>query len=405
MSNILLINHYASTLATGMGSRHHYLARELAQMGHDVTLVAARSHHMLRDRSDTGALPAEERVDGYRFLRIDVPDYAHAHDRRRILAWLAFAWKLPGLRRRLGPSPDTVLYSSLHPLGYLGAERLSRACGARLVYEVRDIWPRLLVEVGGYSPCHPFVRFLQWIEDRAYSRADRVVSNIEGAVEHMVGRGMDRRKFTWVPNGIALDEVQNPAPLSPEVADQIPADGLRVVYTGTLGAANALYTLIEAAALLRDLPDVSFLLVGQGRERADLERRRNELGLSNVLFLGPVPKEQVQSVLAACDVCYIGWSDQPMFRWGSGWTKMSEYLFSGKPVIHGFSGGYDPVATFDAGVTIPAEDPQALADAIRGLQALPKEDRRRMGENGHRAALEHYDYAKLARRLEQVLIG
>ena len=405
MSRICIIYPESSTPQTGMGGRHHYLAKELVKLGHDVTVVAARRHHLLRDGIDTDALPPEEMVEGYRFVRVNVPKYAHAHDKRRVLAWLVFAAKLPALRRRLGAAPDVVLYSSPQLPGYLGAERLARACGARLVFEARDIWPLTLTEIGGYSQRHPFIRFLQWIEDRAYARADRVVSNLEGAVEHMATRGMDRGKFTWVSNGIALDEVTAPEPLAPEIADQIPADGLRIVYTGTLGAANALVTLIDAAALIRDLPDVHILIVGQGRARVGLEAQCSVLGLTNVRFLGPVPKPQVQSVLAACDVCYIGWLKSPLYRLGVAANKVPDYLFSGKPIIHGFSGGNDPIGKFDAGITVSAEDPQALSDAIRRIRDMTETERRRMGENGRRAALAHYDYAQLARRLEEVLIG
>ncbi|WP_322896008.1 MULTISPECIES: glycosyltransferase family 4 protein [unclassified Yoonia] len=387
-----------------MGGRLHYLARELARLGHDVTVVGARKHHLLRDDVDTDALPAEEEVDGYRLLRLDVPRYTHAHDKRRILAWFTFAAKLPGLKRRLNAFPDAVLYSSPQLIGYLGAERLARTYGARLVFEVRDIWPRTLVEIGGHDARHPFIRLLQWIEDRAYSCADRVVSNLEGAVEHMATRGMCRRKFSWVSNGIALDEVAIPAPLASDMAAQIPPDGFRIIYAGTLGAANALDTLVEAAALLRNETDIHILLVGKGRERTKLEARRDELGLTNVRFLGSVPKLNVQSVLTECDACYIGWLKSPLYRWGIAANKVPEYLFSSRPIVHGFSGGNDPVVKFEAGVTIPPEDPQALADAIRRLRDMPQAERRRMGENGRRAALEHYDYAKLAKRLEQVLL-
>jgi glycosyltransferase involved in cell wall biosynthesis len=405
MANIWLINHDASTPSTGMGGRHHYFARSLAAMGHKVTLIAARKHHLLRERLDTEALPAEEAVSGYRFLRLDVPGYANAHDKRRVIAWSVFAARLWAMRVKPEERPDVVLYSSPQLLGFLGAERLARRYGARLVFEVRDIWPLTLVEIGGFSPNHPVIRFFQWIEDRAYARAERVVSNLEGAVAHMAARGLDDGKFTWISNGIDLDEVQNPAPLSPEIAARIPLEGLRIVYTGTLGAANALDTLLDAAALLRDLPDVSILLVGQGRARAALEARCDALGLNNVRFLGPVPKVQVQSVLVACDVCYIGWKTSALYRWGIAANKLPEYLFAGNPIIHGFTGGNDPVAKFDAGITVPAQNPQALANMIRRLRAMPATERRRMGENGRRAALEHYDYTKLAKRLEQVLLG
>jgi glycosyltransferase involved in cell wall biosynthesis len=388
-----------------MGGRHHYLAKELSRLGHDVTLVAARRHHLLRQDVDTDNLPAEEIVDGYRFVRIDVPRYSNAHDKRRILAWFAFAARLLQLRRRLGEKPDALLYSSPHLIGYLAAERLARSCGARLVFEVRDIWPLTLVEVGGYSPRHPFIRVLQWIEDRAYKHSDKVVSNLEGAVGHMTLRGMSESKFTWVSNGIALNEIATPEPLPAEFAAQIPLGGLRIAYTGTLGAANALDTLLGAAALLRDLPDVHFILVGQGGERALLENKRDELQLNNVHFLNGVPKKQVQSVLAACDACYIGWLNSPLYQWGIAANKIPEYLVSGRPVIHSYSGGCDPIVKFDCGVTVAAGDPQALAKAIRLVHSMSEEERSRMGTNGHKAALAHYDYAKLARKLERVLLA
>jgi glycosyltransferase involved in cell wall biosynthesis len=403
--NICIIYAESSTPQTGIGGRHHYLSKELAKLGHNVTVVAARWHHLLREAIDTDVLPAEEIVEGYRLIRIDVPRYAHAQDKRRVLSWLVFAAKLSALSRRLPSAPDVVLYSSPHPVGYLAAERLARVFGARLVFDVRDIWPLTLIQIGGYSPRHPFIRLLQWIEDRAYARADRVVSNLEGAVEHMAAHGMDRTKFTWIPNGIALDEATHPSPLPHVLAAQIPAEGLRVVYTGTLGKANALGTLIEAAMLLRDMTDVHILLVGQGSSRADLQARCDALGLTNVRFIGSVPKQQVQSVLAACDVCYIGLTASPLFKFGVSPNKLFDYLVAGKPILYCIdSGEFKPIEHHEAGLQLPPQDPEALADAIRRLHATPETERRRMGENGRRAALEQYDYGKLARRLEQVFV-
>lgn len=404
MASIWLVNHYASTPATGMGGRHHYLARELSALGHRVTVVSARHHHLLRDGLDTSALPSEEMVSGYRLLRLDVPRYAHAHDKRRAVAWAAFAAKLWTMRPKPEDRPDVVLYSSPQLLGFLGAERLARRYGARLVFDVRDIWPLTLVEVGGFSARHPIIRFFQWIEDRAYARSDKVVSNLPGAVDHMVERGMDRAKFTWIPNGIALDEVENPEPLPPELAARIPTDGLRLAYTGTLGEANSLSTLLNAAALLRDLP-VSIILAGQGKNRATLEKQRDDLGLDNVYFLGPVPKAQVQSVLAACDACYIGWIDSPLYRWGTAANKLPEYLYSGRPILHGYSGNHDPVEMSGAGITVSAGNPKALADAIRKFCNTPEAGRRSMGENGRRTVLSQYDYSLIAQSLAEVIFS
>lgn len=404
MARIWIINQYASTPQTGMGGRHHYFARELVRRGHEVTVVAASWHHLLRDDIDSETLPTTELVDGYRFFRVRVPRYSEAHAHQRVLNWLLFALRVAGIHRRLQGRPDAILYSSPSLIGYLGAERLAQRLGVRLIFEVRDIWPLTLVEIGGYSSRHPFIRFLRWVEDRAYVRADAFVSNLEGAIEHMTSRGMDRNRFTWVPNGISTEASEAPEPLTAAVAEKIPGTGLRIAYTGTLGLANSLDTLIEAAVLIRDLSDVHFILAGRGRERARLEQQVVRHGLCNVIFTGPVPKRQVQSLLAAVDACYIGWRVSSLYQWGIAANKLAEYFWAGKPVLHSFSGRYDPNEKSGGGITVPAEDPQALAAAIRKLHDMPEAERRRMGENGRRAALEHYDYAKLAIKLEQVLV-
>lgn len=367
-------------------------------------MIAARAQHLLRADIAAQSLPCDERVGGYRFIRLDVPRYAHAHDKRRMIASAVFSLRLPGLRRRLGSCPDTVLVSSPDLMSYLGAERLARACGAKLVFEVRDIWPLSLVEIGGFSPRHPFMRLLQWIEDRAYTRADKVLSNLPGAVEHMVARGMDRDKFTWIANGVDLAEVGKPAPLNPQIAAQIPQAGLRIVYTGTLGTANALGTLIEAAARLKDMPELHILLVGQGRMRTRLEELCRDLGVTNVHFLGQIPKPQVHAVLRACDACYIGLTSDPLFRFGVSPNKLFDYMASGTPILYAVdSGAFNTVAEHDAGIALPPENSEALAAAIRQFHAMPKVERQRRGANGRRAVLAHYDYAKLAKRLETVL--
>jgi glycosyltransferase involved in cell wall biosynthesis len=402
MANIWLVNHYASTPTTGIGGRHHHLARGLAGMGHRVTVIAARHHHMLHEGLETSALPHEEEVNGYRFLRLDVPRYSHAHDKRRMLAWVTFAIRLWTMQVAPEDQPDALLYSSPHLLGFLGAERLARRHGARLVFEVRDIWPLSLVEIGGHSPQHPAIRLFQWIEDRAYARADKVVSNLPGAVEHMVGRGMNSAKFSWISNGIALDEVASPEALTVELATRIPANGLRVAYTGTLGEANSLETLLEAASYVRDLP-ITFIIVGQGVNRSALEAKRDALNLHNVLFLGHVPKAKVQSVLELIDVAYIGWKSTELYRWGISANKLPEYMYSEKPILHAYSGSYDPVAKYNAGITVKAENPMEIAAALRKFYGASAEARSVMGKNGRIGAENDYDYMKLAVRLETVL--
>jgi glycosyltransferase involved in cell wall biosynthesis len=136
-----------------------------------------------------------------------------------------------------------------------------------------------------------------------------------------------------------------------------------------------------------------------------LEAAAAARGLENVQFIETIPKVMVQSMLEEFDVCYIGWLKSPLYEYGISANKLFDYLYSGRPIVHAYSGAYDPVEVYGAGVTVPAEDPASLAAAILQLRNLPEEQRRRMGENGQRAAIQHHEYGTLALQLEAVLLG
>lgn len=404
MARVWIINQYASTPDTGYGGRHHYLARELARRGHDVAVVAARHHHLLYGETDTR--PEVEPLDGYRFVRLTVPRYGGAHDRRRVLAWFAFSRALRRLPRLIPEVPDAILYSSPAPVGFLGAERLARRFGARLVFDVRDIWPLTLIELGGFSPRHPFIRFLQWVEDRAYRRADRVTSNLPGAVEHMQARGMDPGKFTWVPNGFSAEEARQADIPDPEVAALFPPGTFVVGYAGTFGLANGMEVLLAAAGRLRAHDDIRFVLVGGGREQSRMEARIAREGLGNVTLFGTVAKPRIPAVLRCFDVCFAGVRQSPLYRYGIALNKLFDYLAAGRPVILAAdAGSYHPVRDACAGIEVPPDDPEALAGAILHLKALSPEARHDMGEAGQRHADAHHDYARIAGVLERVLLS
>ena len=405
MARLWFINQYATTPETGIGGRHHHLADALGRMGHDVVVVAARRHHLVRDAVAAEAAPQIEKRAHHRLVRLAVPRYPHAHHPGRILAWLAFGAQLPRLPRLLGTTPDAVLYSSPSLLGYPGARRLARRSGARLVFEVRDIWPLTLVEVGGKSASHPLIRHMQRIEDRAYAEADAVVSNLPNAVEHMAERGMDRSKFSWIGNGFSAHETERLVPLPADLAAQFPADGFVVGYAGTIGTANALYVLLDAAKRLKGRPDIRFVIVGNGRERDALMRDARARGLDRVTFVSGVPKAMVPAVLERFDACYIGLTAVSLFRFGVSPNKLFDYLAAARPVLFGVNAGpYRPVEAAGAGFQVPPEDPGMLAEAIERMAALSPEERLSMGERGRRYALEHHEYGILAKRLESVLL-
>lgn len=402
---VWIVHQYASTPETGMGGRHYYLGRELAKQGYKVYLIASASHHLLREKPVLNQPFKVETLEaGFHFVWVNMPDYTEAHSKQRALNWFLFPWRIQKLMAFIADKPDVVLSSSPSPIAFLGAQRIAKKFKARLVFEVRDIWPLTLTEIGGYSPNHPFIRFMQWVEDKAYHDSDAVISNLKNAVEHMISRGMNPTKFAWIPNGFSLDEVNQKVPLNENSAAKIPEGKFIVGYTGTLGVANALDTLIDAAEHLKEYSDIAFVLVGGGKEKDFLQSVVMDKSLSNVTFIDPIPKVEIQAMLSRFDVCYIGLTKDPLFRFGVSPNKLFDYLYSGKPIVYGIeSGSYKPVDDAAAGIQIPSEDPKKLAEAVLGLYKMSSDLRSSMGANGHKVAVDQYEYSNLASSLARVL--
>ncbi|MEB3793040.1 glycosyltransferase family 4 protein [Acinetobacter sp. IK40] len=398
------INQYSSTPETAMGGRHYYLAQELAKKGHKVYVIAGRYSHLLRNpKQFDEQYFIEEIIPNFSFVWVNLPEYQEAHSKQRVLNWFKFSWLLRNISNVITAKPDVILYSSPSLIGYLGAKYLANKFRVPFIFEVRDIWPLTLMELGGHSSKHPFIKFMQWVEDRAYKKADYVFSNLYNAVEHMQTRGLDSSKFHWIPNGVSLEEVSQKQPLNAETLSQLPQNKFIIGYTGTIGVANAIDDLIEAAKILSSNPQLHFVLVGSGKEKENLIKKVQSLKLQNITFIDAIPKKQIQSMLEQFDICYIGWQKNSLYRFGIAPNKLPEYLYAGKPIIHAFSGKGDIVQQAQAGITIEAEDPEAIVGAVQQLYNLTAEQRQQLGSNGKQFVLQHLEYAMIAEKLENIV--
>jgi len=397
--NILLLNHYAGSPALGMEFRPYYMAREWVRQGHRVMIVAADHSHVRARQPRAG----DELIDGIAYRWVATPPYrGNGLGRvRNIWAFLRSVWvDTPRLLSEF--RADVVIASSTYPMDIWVARRLARRGGAKLVYEVHDLWPLSPIELSGMSRWHPFILLVQAAEDAAYRDADVVVSMLPKVHEHMASRGLDLRKLHVVPNGIALGDWQHePQALREDVARALAAAseaGRMVVgYAGSMGRPNALDALLDAAVLLRGVA-LQFVLVGDGHERARLARRVADEKLDNVSLLPPVPKAQIPTLLAAIDIAYIGWQRVPIYRFGIAPNKLMDYMMAGVPVLHSVDAGNDPVAEAGCGLTVPPESPDAVAAGLRQLAALSADERRAMGQRGQAFVCAHHSYAVLARR-------
>ncbi|MDH5340222.1 MAG: glycosyltransferase family 4 protein [Rubrivivax sp.] len=402
--NLLLVNHYAGHPGLGMEYRPYYLAREWVRAGHAVQIVAADHSHVRTRQPAAG----DEVIDGIAYRWYATPPYQGNGVGRawNIARFLGAVWRdTPRLLRDF--RPQAVIASSTYPLDIWPARRLARAAGAKLVHEVHDLWPLSPVELSGMSRGHPFIRLCQAAEDTACRDADVVVSMLPCVHGHLAAHGLDLRKLHVVPNGIDPGEWSaDPLPLRDDLRQclsRVQAAGDAVVgYAGSMGLPNALDTLLDAAALLRDAP-LQFVLVGDGHERERLTRRIAEEQLGRVHWLPPVPKAMIPSLLGAFDVAYIGWQRVPIYRFGIAPNKLMDYMMAGRAVLHGVDAGNDPVAEAGCGLTVAPESAPAVADGLRRLVALGPEVRREMGARGRAFVQARHSYPVLAQKFLQAL--
>jgi glycosyltransferase involved in cell wall biosynthesis len=396
-----------------MEYRPYYLAREWVRSGHRVRIVAATYSHVRTRQPQPPAAAGtawDERIDGIEYRWLRTPAYrGNGVGRLRNIATFLARLRLGAHELAREFRPDAVIASSTYPMDIWVARTLARLANAKLVFEVHDLWPLSPIELGGMSPRHPFIRVCQAAEDAAYRHADLVVSMLPVMTDYTRQKGLDPSRLVVVPNGVSTDEWQRPSPPALDEAVRSLIDHAQsrgefiVVYAGSHGVPNALDPLLDAARLLRNAR-VRFVLVGDGHERARLQRRVREEGLDPVVAMfAPIAKAQIPALLARADAAYLGAPRVSIYRFGVSPNKMIDYMMAGVPIICAIEAGNDPIAEAGCGLTIPAMDAEALASAIQRLQSMNSEQRRRLGENGRRYALEHHTYPVLAQQFSDAL--
>jgi glycosyltransferase involved in cell wall biosynthesis len=394
VSRVLYVSQYFVSADQPGGVRHWQHARALARAGHEVTVVTSYVQHKERTVPERyrGRKVVHEREGDLDVWRTySTPGYGRDL-RSRLASYGTFAWwsAVAGAR---APRPDVVVASSPSLPSAAAAAALARARGARFLLEVRDLWPESAVAMGLIGDRRA-IAAAERLEAFCYRRADRIVALTEGIRDGLLDHGVPASKIVLITNGVDLEIGDGAAPAPAPVPD----GAFVAMYVGAHGTYSALETLLEAAAQLRDAPDVRLVLVGNGDRKPALVESAGRRGLDNVAFVDPVPKREVPSWLARADACVLPYQDNPLFA-GALPNKAFDYLGAARPIIAAAPAGEltRMVERASCGVAVPPEDGAALAGAIRAL-ASDRAAARRMGESGRRYALTHYDRAALAAR-------
>ena len=261
------------------------------------------------------------------------------------------------------------------------------------------------IQVAGAITNKKVIGLLEWLERFAYKKADHIVPVTEAFRDYMIGLGVPENKITVIKNGVDLALYDNDADVDYAVLPAQVADlkgRFVAAYVGTHGMAHHLETLLEAAELLRDEPDIVLLTVGEGSESARLRQMRDEQGLDNVVMAGQLPKAAMPAIWAISDVSLVLLKDLELFRTVIP-SKIFESMAMGKPIVLGVRGeSQQIVESAGAGFAITPQSAQELADKIR-LLYNDAAAYKKIAESGRGFVQAHYDRTKLATRLFEVL--
>lgn len=380
--------------ASRVGTRGFMLLREFARTGHSAVLITSDSNHLATPPSFPGSHFFEE-VDGVVVGWVKTIKYDGARSLKRILSWFHFEWQLLRLPKTSLPKPDVIIVSSLSLLTVLTGLWLRRRYKCRLVFEVRDIWPLVLVEVGKVHPWHPLVVFLAWVERIGLRKADLVVGTMPNLAEHVATITEVKRPVVCIPHGIDPDLLKPPLPLPDQYASAYIPDGKFIIcHAGSIGADNALQTLIECAKAMEGRADIHFLIVGEGYLKKQFQKQTE--GCTNITFAPGVTKAAVQSVLERADVLYFAAHKSRIQQYGQSLNKVIDYMLAGKPIVASYSGYPSMVNEAACGVFVPVENVDALRAEFEKLALLSPAERRSMGERGRKWLLENRRFETLA---------
>lgn len=327
--------------------RMDVFASGLRALGHDVTIIAGSNH-----------LSSKE--DAHREGVIYAPTMKMRKKTTilRLLSNLSFA--VSSLFCAMGAGKfDVVITTSPPPLISISGWLIAKMKGARLVYDVRDIWPDVALEMGSFAEGSLFCKVFRWITDFMYRKADLITTVSPGKVTKLC-RKLDvksRDKVRLISNGYDLRNDHGERDES-AVARFGLDEQFTCVYIGNVGLAQGLESLLEIAADTKH-KDIQFLIFGNGAQKQVLEDQAKKRGLTQVRFCGNLPHEQVAPVLAAAKISYIPLKNGNMKD--SVPTKLYESLAMGCPVLLAAVGdAADILAETGLGFSVSPDDPREI---------------------------------------------
>ena len=405
MRIVVICPHFAPDTAP-TGTVMTRIVTELAGRGHELHVVTSLPWYRRHAVEDgwQGRLVRRERTEWGSISRIHpFPAADKANLLRRAIAFIAFSLIALPVALTAGGRPrrvDAVL--SMSPpltLGGVGA-LVARARSGRAIFNIQDVFPDAAVRTGAITN-RRIIALAERLERLTYRLSDAVTVLSGDLLDNLTAKvPADRREHIEVITNFVDTELITPGPSDNDYRREHDLTGIVAMYAGNVGFSQSLDTVVEAA---RRLPDITFVINGDGAARERLEREAAEL--ANLMLIGYQPVERLPEVLAAADIHLV-----PL-RAGLGSvsvpSKTYTALAAARPVIAAVDPGTaiaQLIADAGCGIAVAPDDADALVAAIAKLAADP-ERCRHLGEAGRAWVVNHASPAAVGEAYERVLSG
>lgn len=400
-ARILMINKYANVNDDGYaGSRSTYLASEFAKRGFDVKLLYETRENPAqptKTNQKIARLANNGRLQLCEILRSKLDPSSFA----RIVSWIKFEFRVLSSFKVAGRKPDIIIASSPSPITILTGIFLKSFTKAKLVYEIRDVWPDTITDYSNHKRFNPFVISLSLINRAGISMADLVVGTMPNLAS-WVHKYRSDVKIGCIPIGFVAPETNDINKFEPELDAFLDENFFIVSYAGSIGRSNELGTILQVAERFQMKENrFRLLIVGEGRNKLALQQKYSHL--SNTFFYPRIARAAVQKLLKRSDVLYAGFDDVSVFRYGQSLNKLVEYMANEKPIVISYSGFPSMINEAKCGFIVPANDVLSLEEVFERIMRMSKVERENLGRRGALWIKRNRSYEKLAEEYIQLL--
>lgn len=390
---IWYISKYANVPTSEGATRHFMLSKSMANYGHDITLIYSRSNGFKHLRSFM--LFNKQLFDDVKCIMINGPVINLGFNIKRLLSWIGFEVKLLffSITRKSKKRPDVVIVSSLSLITFISGIILKKIFKSKLILEVRDIWPDSVIQIGKISEHGIIAKVLRWIEKQGYKNADGIIATMPRFDLYLFERYGIRTNFKCIPQGYDKTWINS---FDDFIESPFNEKFFNVCYAGTIGRANYVEHLLQAAILLKDT-NIRFYILGNGEMKNKLQEEF--FNFSNIIFIDAIPKEYVVKFISRADLLVHMCSKHKMYKYGISPYKWIDYMLSGVPILVSYDGYQSIINEANCGFFIEAENIDILAKSIYNISNMDKEQLIKFGQNGKSYVYKHHDYNYLGQEL------